>query len=615
MSWSRMRRTIGVVALTAMSMASAAITPADASPVRIIELVEDPTGDALGIRPVPVQEKRADLTAARAIIHPDGRIELTATVAQPTDPATDAGWNRGGSYVVWGLDTTADGAADLLVWMAAAPSLSAVVLTDRLGAVEACTPAADYTPARYSVTFDGSCIGSPATFRWNTVVYYVTDEDQNTDGSGTMDHLLTSDSDISVAPGTATDPSNDVVSQRDANDPRADIVAATALYEDTGIVLTASVAQPTDPLVDPNWVDESEISWYLDLNHDDDADYVVNLHGPDLVADVWDLNNDYADRCTAVASYTESAYSVTVDPACVGTPVSFHWGVRTFFDHDQQAAIDVAPDGAMAGPVAAPPGSIPDPPVRPSSSSGYWMVTDRGDIYGFGAAHHLGNDEHNHSPRVDIEPTRSGNGYWILTAGGSVIARGDARNLGDAALRKLERNEQAAAISATPAGDGYWIFTDRGRVLPYGNAANFGDMAGTPLNGAILDSVATPSGKGYWMVGSDGGIFAFGDATFHGSTGNIKLNKPVMSMAADPDGKGYWLVASDGGIFAFDAPFYGSMGATKLNRPISGIVPGGAGYLMVGEDGGIFAFGNVPFHGSLGASPPASPVVAVALAP
>jgi hypothetical protein len=36
---------------------------------------------------------------------------------------------------------------------------------------------------------------------------------------------------------------------------------------------------------------------------------------------------------------------------------------------------------------------------------------------------------------------------------------------------------------------------------------------------------------------------------------------------------------------------------------------------MVAEDGGIFAFGNVTFHGSLGAKPPGNPVVAVALAP
>jgi len=116
-------------------------------------------------------------------------------------------------------------------------------------------------------------------------------------------------------------------------------------------------------------------------------------------------------------------------------------------------------------------------------------------------------------------------------------------------------------------------------------------------------------------VASDGGIFSFGDATFHGSTGNMKLNRPVMAMAPAADGSGYWLVASDGGIFAFDVPFYGSMGATKLNKPISGMVPGRAGYMMVAQDGGIFSFGNVAFHGSLGAKPPSSPVISVALQP
>ena len=55
------------------------------------------------------------------------------------------------------------------------------------------------------------------------------------------------------------------------------------------------------------------------------------------------------------------------------------------------------------------------------------------------------------------------------------------------------------------------------------------------------------------------------------------------------------------------------MGAVKLNRPVSAVVPGGAGYLMVGEDGGAFSFGDVDFFGSMGGSPPATPVVSVAL--
>ncbi len=64
---------------------------------------------------------------------------------------------------------------------------------------------------------------------------------------------------------------------------------------------------------------------------------------------------------------------------------------------------------------------------------------------------------------------------------------------------------------------------------------------------------------GYWFVAADGGIFTFGDALFYGSMGATVLNKPVVAMAATPSGKGYWFVAADGGIFTFgDAQFYGS---------------------------------------------------------
>jgi ribosomal protein L24E len=80
----------------------------------------------------------------------------------------------------------------------------------------------------------------------------------------------------------------------------------------------------------------------------------------------------------------------------------------------------------------------------------------------------------------------------------------------------------------------------------------------------------------------------------------------------DGDGTGYWLVASDGGIFAFEAPFHGSMGSTRLNKPVTGMVRFGDGYLMVAEDGGIFNFSSRQFAGSLGDHPPARPIVSVA---
>ncbi len=128
--------------------------------------------------------------------------------------------------------------------------------------------------------------------------------------------------------------------------------------------------------------------------------------------------------------------------------------------------------------------------------------------------------------------------------------------------------------------------------------------------------MATPTGQGYYMVASDGGIFSFGDARFYGSTGDRRLNAPVQSLVPTVDGRGYWLVASDGGIFAFSAPFRGSMGDRRLNQPVTGMVRFGDGYLMVASDGGVFNFSGQPFAGSLGASPPAHPIVSVApLAP
>ena len=117
---------------------------------------------------------------------------------------------------------------------------------------------------------------------------------------------------------------------------------------------------------------------------------------------------------------------------------------------------------------------------------------------------------------------------------------------------------------------------------------------------------------GYWVVSQDGGVFAYGSAPFKGSTGALKLNKPMVGLAPTTNGQGYWLVASDGGIFSFgDATFAGSTGAIQLNKPIVGMAatPTGRGYWLVASDGGIFAFGDAPFKGSTGAIALNKPIV------
>jgi hypothetical protein len=119
-------------------------------------------------------------------------------------------------------------------------------------------------------------------------------------------------------------------------------------------------------------------------------------------------------------------------------------------------------------------------------------------------------------------------------------------------------------------------------------------------------------GHGYWLVGSDGGVFSFGSAAFYGSMGATPLQRPVVGVVATRNHGGYWFDGSDGGVFSFgDTQFYGSIPGLGLHpagsglpnsliAPVVGMVPSHdqGGYFMVASDGGVFAFGDAHFAGS-----------------
>ncbi len=206
--------------------------------------------------------------------------------------------------------------------------------------------------------------------------------------------------------------------------------------------------------------------------------------------------------------------------------------------------------------------------------------------------------------------TVSGRGF--LGATSVVFARQGAGSSLSAGSFTVDGDGTVSAVSPGAAAGTYDV-----EVCTATGCSSPGGAAAVTLNAAVPPPPA-PDTSSYSMAGADGAVFTFGGSPFFGSMGGTKLNKPVVAMARTPDGQGYWLVASDGGIFSFgDATFYGSTGNLTLNKPIVGMAatPDGRGYWLAASDGGIFAFGDAAFYGSTGAITLNKPIVAMAPTP
>ena len=234
-------------------------------------------------------------------------------------------------------------------------------------------------------------------------------------------------------------------------------------------------------------------------------------------------------------------------------------------------------------------------------------------------------------------------GYWLVTAAGTTYAF-NAPDLARSSYENISASDcgngpgppipsviACTGISATADGQGYWVGESAYFVLhgvgqyavegiPQGSVGGnctIGPVsAGLYLPAPTAGIAAAP--VGVWLATADGGVFAGCGAPFYGSMGGTRLNQGIVGLAATPDGKGYWEVARDGGVFAFgDAGFYGSMAAAPLNEPIVGMTAtqDGKGYWLVASDGGVFSFGDAQFDGSMGGTPLRAPMTGIARNP
>jgi len=216
---------------------------------------------------------------------------------------------------------------------------------------------------------------------------------------------------------------------------------------------------------------------------------------------------------------------------------------------------------------------------------------------------------------LSVRPTVDG--YWLFTDRGRAFAYGAAGFHGDAGGIALAA-PMISAIS-TPDGLGYYMVAEDGGIFTYGTARYHGSvpevLPGVALRAPVIGIAPSTTGGGYLLVAADGGIFTFGDAVFYGSVPGVlpgvTLDQPVVGVIPQPSG--YLMVAADGGIFTFGtARFHGSLGGTGTEGIVGvAVVPDNSGYLMIDSVGVTYPFGSTAALGMVLYTGVGSRVVAV----
>ncbi len=176
------------------------------------------------------------------------------------------------------------------------------------------------------------------------------------------------------------------------------------------------------------------------------------------------------------------------------------------------------------------------------SDSGYWLAGGNGAVVPFDVGFYGSRaGGFGRNVMTGFVPVPSGDGYWLVSEAGKVFAFGAAARHG-----RVRGAGRVVGIAATPTGQGYWLAAESGEVLAFGDAPVLGGASGA----VVVGIAATGTGQGYWLFGEDGEVVPVGDAGFFGDATGEDLPSAIVAGAARGT-DGYWLVTRSGTVYPF----------------------------------------------------------------
>ncbi len=143
--------------------------------------------------------------------------------------------------------------------------------------------------------------------------------------------------------------------------PQADIVEWCVAYGSESLDLTVTVAEPTDPITDPNWDGfSSAVIMFFSDRQGESRTLNLGKGRTDDRFEYYVFDNNNRSACDGVATFEDGTYQASVPQSCVSAPTNLTATVSMFYGRDADGSFEASPrDNAPdSGRITIPRGAI-----------------------------------------------------------------------------------------------------------------------------------------------------------------------------------------------------------------------------------------------------------------